>query len=232
VLLLEDVGGRQGDVLAGCSAEEAAGVFEAIASVHAGRWATDGFPPWTTDPAARQARYAERVDAFLERYGDVVPAPVATIAAALRTRLGEVAEELRAGASTLIHGDLHLDNMLFDAGGRPVAILDWQSAVIGPPAWDLALFLSSSLAVEERRAAEDGLLRGYLAALGVPGYTEERLRRDYALALLAVFAGMIGWLAAPEREEATARERAVRRAAVADGRLAAALLDHGRSALG
>jgi aminoglycoside/choline kinase family phosphotransferase len=229
VLLLEDVRGRQGDVLAGCSIEEAGAVLERLAPFHAARWgaaaAATGFPVWYGDPRARQERYAACVDAFLEHEGAGLPSSARAIVEELRTRLAAVAAELATGPRTLIHGDLHLDNVLFAAGDRPVVVLDWQAAAIGPPAWDVALFLYGSLEVEPRRAAEEELLGRYATALGVPGYSVEELARDCALALQLQLAGAVAWLAKPEREGATARERDVRRAALADGRLLSAVLD-------
>jgi hypothetical protein len=38
--------------------------------------------------------------------------------------------------SCLVHGDLKWDNCLFD--GRHVRVIDWETAAIGDPAWDLA----------------------------------------------------------------------------------------------
>lgn len=65
---------------------------------------------------------------------------------------------------TLIHGDTHVGNLYWDAGGRP-GYLDWQTAGGGSWAHDVATFLGGALTVEDRRAYEQDLLRGYLRQL-------------------------------------------------------------------
>ena len=223
LLLLEDVGGRQGDVLAGCSVEEAELVLERVARFHAAhRGGREGFPRWGRDPHARQERHASRVDAFIERYGAQLPAVVVGLADALRTQLASVLAELAATSPALIHGDLHLDNVLFDAGDRPVVVLDWQHAATGPAAWDVALFLYGSLAPDDRRSVEDEVMAQCARELGC---SPRELRRDCALALLVQLAGLIGWLSRAPSSDAGPRELAVRERALADGRLIAALAD-------
>ena len=188
VLLLEDLsGGRQGDVLHGCSVDEAALVIDELAPFHALWWEerapTVGFPRFGRDPGVRQARYGELVDRFLVEYGSCLPSTVRGVIELLRSRLGAVWGALAARPQTLIHADLHLDNLIFapDDGSRRVAVLDWQTVSVGPPAWDVARFLFDSLSVEDRRSAEAELLDRYvtlLAAHGVRGYSAEDLRLE------------------------------------------------------
>jgi hypothetical protein len=241
VLLLEDLtAGRQGDVLDGCSIEDAALVIEQIAPFHARWWGerapARAFPRTGADHDARQERYDRQVDLFLERYGDALPADARSVTDQLRSRLASVLGALAAGPHTLIHADLHLDNIIFDArgGDRSAVVLDWQTASVGSPAWDVALFLFGSLSVEDRRAAEDALLDRYatlIAEHGVRDYEIDDLRRDCKLALLAVLAGTVGWLTSLDVNELSDRERALQEAVLTDGRLSAALLDHDVGAL-
>jgi ecdysteroid kinase len=235
VLLLEDLtAGRQGDVLDGCSVEDAALVIEQIAPFHArwwGRAPVHAFPHAGAEHDARQTRYDRQAALFLERYGDAVPAAARSVIDQLRSRLASVLAALAAGPHTLIHADLHLDNVIFDARGadRSAVVLDWQTASVGSPAWDVALFVSGSPGIEDRRGAEDALLDRYatlIAEHGVRDYGIDDLRRDCRLALLAVLAGTVGWLTSLDPNELTARERALQQAVLADGRLFAALLDH------
>jgi streptomycin 6-kinase len=240
VLLLEDLsGGRQGDVLHGCSIDEAALVVDELAQFHAQWWGerapASGFASMWRDPAEWQERYERQVEGFLERFGDRAPPALCAVASLLRSRLADVAEALYGRPRGLTHGDLHLDNLLFDArGARSVVVLDWQGASLGPPAWDVAYFICDSLSVDDRRAAEAELLGRYatlLAEHGVTDYSLEDLRRDIPLALLAQLAGTVGWLTTLNAEELTDRERALQEAVLGDGRLAAALVDHEVEAL-
>jgi aminoglycoside phosphotransferase (APT) family kinase protein len=68
--------------------------------------------------------------------------------------------------STLFHGDVHAENLLFSAPGkrRPV-LIDWQLAGRGLAANDISFFLVKSLDVGQRRAHETRLLREYFALL-------------------------------------------------------------------
>jgi hypothetical protein len=234
-LLLEDLsGGRQGDVLEGCSIDDARLVIDQLAPFHARWWGeragATGFPLAGRDPREREERYAGQVDVFIDRYGDRLPPGIPDVVEGLRSRLGDVASALYARQKALIHADLHLDNLLFDArgDGRSVAVLDWQTVSVGPPAWDVALFVFGSLTVNDRRAAESELFDRYvglLSAHGVRGYSSEDLRLECGLAVLLVLAGTIGWLATVDRD-ASARERALQDAVLSDGRLLTAVLDH------
>jgi Phosphotransferase enzyme family len=236
VLLLEDLtAGRQGDILDGCSIEDAALVIEEIAAFHARWWGerapVHAFPRGGGDHDARQERYAGQAEVFLDRYGDALPPAVRRLLDGLRSCFAGVLAALAAGPQTLIHADLHLDNVIFDgrSDGRSAVVLDWQTASVGSPAWDVALFLFGSLSIEDRRAAEDALLDRYATLIGEHGvrdYGVDDLRRDCRLALLAVLGGTVGWLTSLDANELTGRERALQEAVLADGRLFAALLDH------
>jgi Ser/Thr protein kinase RdoA (MazF antagonist) len=184
----------------------------------------------------RQELYAQRVEPFLARFGDALPPDLIPIISELRFRLAAVAEALYDGPETLIHADLHLDNMIFNTplDQRSVTVLDWQTVSVGPPALDFAYFVSDSLAVEDRRAAENALLESYvtlLAAHGARSYSVEKLRADCGRALLLRLAGSIGWLTNVTGDDLTTRERALQHAVIANGRLAAALLDYDTAAL-
>jgi aminoglycoside phosphotransferase (APT) family kinase protein len=156
-----------------------------------------GFAPTRAAPAARQERYARLLELFLDRHGDALSPDVLRIARRLGSRLGAVAEKLHGGCKTLIRGDLHLDNLIFDPArdDRPVVILDWQIASVGPPASEVALLICDSLGVEERRARETDLLDRYLTLLfehGVRDYSATDLHTDCELALLLILAGTSG----------------------------------------
>jgi aminoglycoside phosphotransferase (APT) family kinase protein len=204
VLVLEDLSsGRFGDALLGCSRDEAALVLERMARFQV---PGAGFPRWGHRLAARQQRYDAAVDVFLNRYGDRFPPEIRTLAERLRGRLAEVVEPLAQGR--LIHGDLHLDNVIFD-GDRTV-IIDWQTACVGHPALDFVTFVYSSLTIDDRRAIEAELAPELLP-----------------LALINAFAGHVLWFARPDLEELTGREREFVDQALADGRLTSGLLEHG-----
>ena len=238
LLLLEDLaGGEPGDALRGCGVARARAVIEAIATLHARWWEQAALsemawlPPWAGDPAARAARYRAQLGPVLERYGERIPTPVRDLALALQDHYAAVLAALNGPPTTLIHADLHLDNVLFTAAGdTPMArIIDWQSVTRGLGAFDIALFITGALSISDRRAAEHDLLKHYhqlLSASGVRDYTHGQLLDDYRLALLCQLGGTVGWPARVDLATLTGREHALVEALFEPGQLFAALEDH------
>ena len=82
------------------------------------------------------------------------------------------------------HGDYRLDNMLFGTaeGGYPLAVVDWQTVVWGPPLADASYFLGAGLTPDDRRQHERALLRLYydaVCARGISGFSWERCWKEY-----------------------------------------------------
>ena len=106
------------------------------------------------DPRARQERYNAQLGPFLRRFAGQLAPGVPELLTRLRLGYSSVLERLAQAPTTLIHADLHLDNILFSPSGHspPVIVLDWQTVSWGPAAVDLAVMLATSLSVEQRRA--------------------------------------------------------------------------------
>lgn len=220
VVLLEDLTcARPGDALAGGSVADVAAVLASMASVW--RQPAAGpvlgmLPLWGSDPAVRQERFRVSWARLREQLAAEVPHEIWLIGERLRDSLAAVAAGLRRAPGVAVHGDLHLDNVLFGperAGRRPV-VLDWGSVCAGPCAIDVFPFLAMSLSPEDhaRHAAD------LLADLSVGGTSVDDGRRR----LLCYFAGVIGWRNRPPGTHP--RETALRTAALGDGRLINALL--------
>lgn len=239
LLLLEDLADWQGgDVLKGCSIDEARLVLDAMAPFHARWWgnsdASHGIPGWLPrwggDYAARHRRYRGQVGPFLERWGSSLAHEIVDLIEGLARCYGRVLAAIDALPSTVIHADLHLDNVMFARGrkDRPVAILDWQSVCRGPAAADLTQFIVGSLWPEDRRSAGSAVFAHYaelLASNGVRRYSSDRLLDDCRLVLLWLLAGTVGWLARADSEKMSGRERELVLSAFGDGRLTSALID-------
>jgi len=208
ILLLDDVApARQGDVLLGAAPGDAEALVLQLARVHARFWertaepAVSWLPDWGGHGESRAARTAEALPRFLAEHGERLPAVAIREAERLPARLAGVLEELRAAPRTLVHADLHGDNLLFRADGAPV-ILDWTDASLGPCAVDFARVLVDVLKPPERRALGDGLAARYADAIaehGVRGYGADRLRQDADRVALVLFAAAIRWAGGPER---------------------------------
>ena len=58
---------------------------------------------------------------------------------------GEILRRLNSRPRTLVHGDYHLDNLMFGEEVDQIAIVDWQFLSKGRGIWDVGLFLCQSL---------------------------------------------------------------------------------------
>jgi aminoglycoside phosphotransferase (APT) family kinase protein len=242
VLFLEDVvDARAGDALRGCPPADVEAVLAAIAPVHAAWWARPdrlaALPNWTGDRAAgerRQQRYREHWATLADRDGLGLDPRLRRMAARLGDGLADVLTRLDAAPQTVVHADLHLDNVLFTPQeNRAAVVLDWQTVCRGPAALDVARAVVTSLSPQDRRDHEDRLLTGYHRAVRERGVAERdpaQAHREYVLALIVYIAGVVGWTAG-SGGTATGREAALRDAALGDGRLVSALLDHDADAV-
>jgi hypothetical protein len=205
VLVLEDLApAEQGDQIAGCTVAEAELAVDEAARLHGPRW---------DDPALAEADWLQRSDAaqllgmlpamwaaFVERY----QASLEPVALAEGERVVASAPVLFAhqpAATTVVHNDFRLDNMLFGppGDGRPVTVVDWQTVRRGLGPQDVAYFLGNAFEADVRRACEERLVARYhdgLLGYGISGYALEQCwddyrRSSYASLLMAIFASIL-----------------------------------------
>lgn len=215
VLLLEDLSPRrQGDQLAGCSADQAVTVAANLAGLHGPRWGDpsligpDGLEVVEADAAGALGDVlAPMNDLFFAHFGDRFDARHR----AVFDRTADVAGEWLLGRSERfgpVHGDYRLDNLLFAPDDSDVATVDWQTVSVGLPARDLAFFCSTGLEPELRRDCEDAVLRAYHRALvgfGVDDYGFEQCADDYGYSMLqGVLIIVLGWAVAEKSERGDA----------------------------
>jgi len=241
ILVLEDLHtARIGNALSGCSPQDVALVIDRLATFHAQWWdhpqleTFSWLPLWGGDPQVAQNRYGQLIEPFLQRFGQFLSQPVRGIIDALATNYGAVRSRLQQAPVTMIHSDLHLDNILFPPLEHEpsVIVIDWQSVSRGRGTIDLALFLFGSLETTTRRAVEDDLLRRYhqlLVARGVTGYSFSQLMEDCQLVLLWLQGAMVVWLGSADIASLGGREQALMEASLMDG--FTALLDHDAGSL-
>ena len=114
----------------------------------------------------------------------------------LSDHLLEVLDELDARPCTLIHGDLHTENMMLRrtrATVEPV-LIDWQDAVYSGASSDVAKFLATTLKPEAAEVHFEELIDFYFRELGIDvraDYPFSAFRRDVMLALLGTFANYV-----------------------------------------
>jgi hypothetical protein len=172
-MLLEDLGDRTMiSQVAGVPGTRAAEALRALARVHGTWWGSSmvdslDWMPRLDEPInlAAGQQYRDAWPVFLERIGDAIGPD----AIDLGRRTQHVFEDLLVSGIaeapvTICHGDFRADNLMFDDHADPgeaVAVLDWQISYRGPAVTDVAYFLCQSLTVEERRAHEAALVRGW-----------------------------------------------------------------------
>jgi len=141
----------------------------------AARWAAR-FHAATRDPPANQTRFLPRWD--LGRYrrcAEGVKQLLPTVEGPERAILGAGLDSLTARLGWLsrlprcvIHGQLFGKNiMLRPRRARPrIAVIDWETAALGPRAFDIASICSGRWSAEERQALLVAYVEEYQAATG------------------------------------------------------------------
>jgi hypothetical protein len=197
ILLLQDMdaaGAHVGNDLQGCTIEEAELVVRNAAAFHARWWQRDellrlAWMPFINDPVYQSAEhsYQQTWPVFLGMYGDRLSARLRKDGEAMQTRVIALLELLRQPPLTMSHGDYRADNMFFGPAAGDLTLCDWQIASKCRGAFDIAYFLSMSIAPELRAREEMRLLRLWRDGLiehGVPDYSWEQAQHDYRLGVL------------------------------------------------
>lgn len=223
VLVLEDLGDVvQGDCLEQLPAEAAAALAREMAAFHGAWWDHRDVEAagWLPD-ASRLERppgwFEDRTRGFHRRFPDRLD-PFCRSLVDRAEELHERSNAMLAGApATLLHADLHLDNVVFEGPDRRPVVLDWARVAKGPAALDTVWLM-----FEVGRAGDmERTLDAYLAALE----TRSGVRQDEAAwrgqlggALLRRFQswtlGLVMWEPTAEREK-TMIENALRRVSAA-----------------
>jgi hypothetical protein len=191
-IVLEDMApAMPGDQITGATVAEIEPATRNLAGLHGPRWGDPSLwdSPWleTANPANNQLHlmFPLALPQVAERLGAALSATDHATLAEVGAVLGDFFTA-RSHRYALIHADYRLDNLLFRQDGRVFAV-DWQTLTIGLPARDLAYVIGTSLTVEDRRAAEAYLVRGYweeLVKRGVTDYGFEECFADYRLGML------------------------------------------------
>jgi thiamine kinase-like enzyme len=200
VLVLEDVApARQGDVLAGCTNDEARAVVRALARVHGASWSVHddalsrSLPRWRPVPMERD-RWTDRLGRARERFPEILSPGVLAELRELPEKVAIAVELLARGPASWLHVDAHLDNVLWRSDGTAV-LLDWSNAAIGPSAADLFRFFTEGVVDVAQSERLTALLSTYAEELRLHGARVEliELKADFALALRPLVQGVVGW---------------------------------------
>jgi hypothetical protein len=196
ILVLEDGGtGALVDQIEGCTSGQLEVVVNELADLHASWWQSPELDEIAWLQRLNNPLYTVGIPIGLDQtwvhtaglLGDGLPgwfmARWDDFLAGVPSLLGR----LDAMPRSLAHGDTRLDNLLFGVDGDDVMFLDWQIVLHAPGIYDLAYFMSQSLPVELRRAAEADAVAGYrerLLTLGAPAPPLSELWEGYRIACL------------------------------------------------
>lgn len=200
ILVLEDLQRlRLADQTIGCTPGDAETVVDAIARQHAHWWESHRLStlPWLRPyatppfPAVLAANAKAAWPRFVELVGAELSPQLRDFGQRLPRLIPWYLEQISRPPCTFIHGDLRLDQLFFGTGpgDPPVTALDWQVTQLGRGAYDLAYFVSQSLATETRRTCEAALIERYIGRLADAGidYPAGELERDYRLTTALCF---------------------------------------------
>lgn len=208
VLILEYLeGAEQGDCLRGVNRKQAESLIVALADMHSRWWNSVRLDQLTFLTPLRDISdewLAERSSKFLKTYTDQVGEIVRSLLKNAKGVHCKSREMLAECPEAILHGDLHLDNlMFFGENGEPV-FLDWANVRRGPFAIDLAHVLFGMA----DPAMADDLIDRYLELMSARDAEFERgdlvrwLGGAQLLNFLYATCGIINWQPATEREEA------------------------------
>jgi thiamine kinase-like enzyme len=214
LLLLEDLQpfASPGDHDDGCTIEQAQLALTRLAESHSPWWDSlrssemDWLSRYRFNSRQNWMIYAGALGPFLYRLRHVTPPHTLDLVQSLWRYRNELQRQEAGRPQSLQHGDFRLANLAFS--DDDVYAFDWQVVRKGPPLFDVAWFMVTSLTIEQRRSAEADLLQDYHSALcesGVQHYPMDELMGDYRLSLIMTIPQMMvigAFLRLDERREA------------------------------
>lgn len=186
LLVLDDLApGIQGDQIAGASVDQVAAAVDELAHLHGPLWDDPSLCelPWLNRASPEQragtrALLASCWPRFIDRYGDRLDAVTRRLGGDFVADPGSYFDPPE-GALTVVHGDFRLDNLLFHPDGGRAAVVDFQTAVLGWGASDLAYLVGGSLPTEVRGAADRAMVDRWIAGLKRYGAAPSDAWRQY-----------------------------------------------------
>ena len=212
VILMEDLShGRAGNSVEGCSEVEAEQAIYQLAQFHA-QWWNSAFlekSSWVPIIGAflpaffAVYNYKTVCNTFLERFESSIPSEIAEAAPELDQLPRTSSTRLSGPPFTMLHGDYHLDNLIFDLPGNDptIAVIDWQIVSKGLGVVDVVTFLTSYGDTNRRRETESKILNLYHSTLlecGVKDYGFDQCLSDYCFAVAWRFVKLMAAMGLPD----------------------------------
>lgn len=188
-LILEDLGRYvSGDQEFGYTIEEAKSVIDKMADFHA-FWLNDAELKTLPVPRVNNELISSAMPAMLDDawrklsnlFNDDLGYDAGYYVKNLINNIKPITEVLCNDKITLLHGDLRLDNVLFEKY-EAKCFLDWQMMAIGSPMVDIAYFVSQSGTPECQKDVRDYAFKVY--AEKIYNGDTDRIKQEYRNALL------------------------------------------------
>ena len=202
-LLLEDLSALSvGNQVRGVTADASLLVLDAIAQVHARFWnssALHGFD-WLPDHQFWFQGSTEMLSSFHQNFLNDYELRIEPEAHKMIEFVIEnsqlIDETMSKRPSTLVHGDLRVENVLFgpNTAQRSVVVLDWGTPTRAMAAMDLAYLIGGSVPMPARRGRLQRLCANWHQSLkthGVKDYSLEDAWADFQLASLRCLSSVL-----------------------------------------
>ena len=208
VILMEDLSAANpGHNLEGLTLQQGLDVAYALGSYHGKMWQDERAAHWphktfTAEDGQRlNERFAKQWPLLVSQGKYEIPAGILEIIPHIAIRLPQALQRMSQGAGTLIHSDVHAENLLLD--GERVIIIDWQNAAFANASIDLAgLILCCDNKVQKEHWQEVlTCWRNRVMNFAVEQSEAEQVIDTVPYAILWNFVGVSSWLATFEAEK-------------------------------
>ncbi|HEY9091280.1 phosphotransferase [Parasphingorhabdus sp.] len=211
VLMLEDMApASQGDQLAGATLTQVRSTIREAAALHSYRPASGTLDQysWLLHGKGNSEYLRQSLPAiypqFCQRFAGRLSKDILDMGAELIARF-DTYLNVEPANPCITHGDMRLDNILFDDEGKRAILVDWQTTSLGNGASDIAYLIGTSFAdPAERAAVEKELVTDYLTHLSARGIDRDEAQfwQDYRR---SAFSGFIMAINASIHVEQTER---------------------------
>jgi aminoglycoside phosphotransferase (APT) family kinase protein len=199
ILVMEDLKGLTvGDQVAGMSRAQVLAAARTIAPLHAVWWNGDErrLLPWVPSIEQQLTMLSLTPESirtawphFLETFGESLPPGGRELGERIIKRLEGILAAFLKEKRTLVHFDYRADNLFFDDLTRkdPIVVVDWQLAMWGLGAYDVARLAGGSIPAAERGGHHEEIVECWhegLVAGGVTDYSREQAWHDYRLSAI------------------------------------------------
>ncbi|MEM8549352.1 MAG: oxidoreductase family protein [Verrucomicrobiota bacterium] len=189
-----------GDQLVGMPYQQVEKLATTLAKFQAKYWESEHLAAldWMPTDNEVELHFQEHWPSFVEHYGEMIGPAAVAAGERMAPHMPWIHDELQHAPKTVMHFDLREDNMLFGAVDteEEFIIVDWQLAVRGCGAYDVARIMAGSETPEQRRGHQVEICKVWHEALlahGVTGYSFDDALYHFKLSVMATCANPVNY---------------------------------------